>query len=186
MKTKATTVLALLLAVALAGCTGGDTRTQAASAEDLEGMYLHVTCTISIDGVDDGIHADLAGPCKGELKDGTVSDASYTWTGHDDNLGTIRPNREAEMGGFVVFADDTNSVTDTVVYNVEDGQAENATVTIRAELVGGFGTYETCFNFGGYKDSAKFLPGLQETPDNTLPFPKCVKHEIKAGGGWFS
>lgn len=185
MNTKPLLLAGLLVAVALSGCASQDTRGQAGEVADLEELKRHhifFECTVAIDGLDGGIHADLSGPCKGELKQGDEDDFSVTFNGHNDNLGTYRFNRESTISVFSVDADGKNSATTTVVYNVETNQQETATVTAKINTDSGFGGYDLCFEFNGYRDSNSWLPGTQEDPDPTQPLPKCVGFKASKEG----
>ena len=170
-------LLATLLAstMLLAGCTSGPSQ-KGAEADDLEALlakHIKAVCTFTANAQGGGLHADLD-ECKVTLEAGSRDDTSVTFNGHNDNLGTVKANREASISTTVYFPDGDNSQPVTVVYNAENDQVETFTATILVSTNPGFGRYEFAFGIEQFVDANKWWPGIQEKPDPHVPDPVVV------------
>lgn len=180
---RALLVAALSLTVMLAGCTSGPSQKgdDSDSLEELLSRHIKAVCTFTANAQGSGLHADLD-ECKVTLESGSRDDTSVVFAGNDDNLGTVKANREGSIATTVYFPDGDNSAPKTVIYNAENDQVETFQATILVSTNPGFGRYEFAFSIEQFVDSNKWWPGIQEKPDPHVPDPVVVTFTAAKAG----
>lgn len=181
---RAILVVVLLGVVAASGCVGGpsDQGDSKDNLAELKEHHIRVDCGGTISGVN-RVSADVP-ECTAKLVRGSHLQTTVTFTGHDDNTGTIKKNRQSTMVATTYYPNgEGNSQPNTVTYNVEDGNEETFKVVATITTQPGFGTYELCFDINGYVDSSPMWPGLQAKPKAVSPSP-CIKYAAQKDSVW--
>lgn len=175
------TAALVLLAFTLSGCVGGGggttTTGDAITEELLQEYHIEMKCEFSASGQNNGLRVTLEGCSGEELVKGVVDEATFEFSGHNDNLGTVKANRESTITVQAHYPQSKQSAPMSVVYNAEDEQVETFSAYIELPTEH-FGDYHVCFKLHGYKDANKWLPGVQETPSPDPAEQKCKLYKV--------